>query len=392
MADGLPTAEARNIVQIAHIFKSAAHAARLRVLLALASGESDAPGLNNALRDLDSSGITAQLQVLYDEGLAVRKRHGRHVLYALSRAGVGVVRCYHIIEEHLGLAETAPPDQFVSRPAGGAKPIDREPEQPPAASVQLIDAVTLLNHAANPVRLRLLLSLTEGSRDPEELLRELEVCAQQSVRQHLRVLERGTLVASHRSGRRHVYRLTLNGLSLVQVVRATSSGLAIRRGELVLRPEPILVGAEGALDPTSPDGLACLLRAFAHPTRLRVLNVLVAAGEVCASHLSEALRLSERAISLSLAYTRRTGLVLDRRARQRVLVRPAPSASNLCRSLIGCFGLRLAEADSFDADRQRLQELLTRASHLASKQQEPTGVSSDRSDGAGPIREPARTG
>ncbi|MGB6876288.1 MAG: metalloregulator ArsR/SmtB family transcription factor [Candidatus Acidiferrales bacterium] len=55
-----------------------------------------------------------------------------------------------------------------------------------------------------------------------------------------------------------------------------------------------------------------MFRAFADPTRLRLLN-LVAGREVCVCYFVEILRLSQPKISRHLAYLRRAGVVAARR-------------------------------------------------------------------------------
>ena len=124
----------------------------------------------------------------------------------------------------------------------------------------------------------------------------------------------------------------------MQVVRATCSGLSIRRGELILRPEPIKTGDEDALDPTSPEGLACLLRTFAHPVRLRILNLLVEFREVCECHLHAALELPANLVTQTISRPKKNGLLVTRHEGKWAFISAAHSASNLYRSLMGCFG------------------------------------------------------
>ena len=390
MADVTPAPDAQAIAHVARIFKGAAHAIRLRALLALESGECDSRQICQLLSDYNPNYIHSQLQSLYEEGLAGRRTIGARAGYSLSNAGLGVVRSFHVISRQLGFDSTTPPEQNVRAGAAETEPT-RTRQARPIESAYAIDAASLLNHGANPLRLRLLLTLSEGDRDPDELSHELGEIHRSSINQHLAILQSGTLITSHRSGRQHIYSLALNGLSLIQVVRATCSGLTIRRGELILRPSPIRAGEDGALDPTSPDGLACLLRAFAHPIRLRVLNVLVAAGEICSCHLPEILQLPKRLIFESMAYARKTELVLDRHEHRWVFLRPSPSASDLCRSLIGCFGLRLSEAETLEADRQRLQDLHSCPNSATSEAREVQMVPRAQTPSSGRHKHAART-
>ena len=64
--------------------------------------------------------------------------------------------------------------------------------------------------------------------------------------------------------------------------------------------------------PESLDASTELLKAFADPVRLRLMNLL-GAGEVCVCHLHEALELPQPTVSRHLAYLRRAGLVETRR-------------------------------------------------------------------------------
>ena len=390
MAEASPTADARDIAEIARIFKCVSHAARLRVLLALATGAHTTPQLRDILCDLDSATVAGQLDCLNKAALIRRRKIGQQASFSLSKTGLGIVHSYPVILANLGYAAASPADEMI--PARASDP-ERAPTRqgPPSASPRLIDAATLLNHAANPIRLRLLFTLMEGPRYTEQLFRELDGVALHSVSQHLDVLESGSLVTSHRTGLHRSYSLALNGLSLVQLVRTTCSSLTIRRGELILRPEPIKAGADGALDPTSPEGLACLLRAFAHPIRLRVLNVLVAAGEVCWCHLPEILQLRRSQVYESLGYPRKAELVLYREEGPWVFLRPAPAAGNLLRSLLGCFGLRLSEADILEADRLRLQDFPPCTTSPKPTPQDAPAPSSDRDHPSGRGKPATRT-
>jgi ArsR family transcriptional regulator, arsenate/arsenite/antimonite-responsive transcriptional repressor len=56
-----------------------------------------------------------------------------------------------------------------------------------------------------------------------------------------------------------------------------------------------------------------LLKAFADPVRLRLINLLAGRDEVCVCHLHEALELPQPTVSRHLAYLRKTGLVVGRK-------------------------------------------------------------------------------
>ena len=262
--------------------------------MAVAPAEIDTSRIPDVLPDLAPVFVAKQLEFLKKGGLARRRAIGMRTAYRLTKAGtVSAQACQSILGE-LGAAVTGGSDQARISPE---TPFPTK-QVSSAASSELVDALSLLIHAADSLRLRLLLKLSEGACDSAGLSADLGDIGLARVSGKLGVLRSGRLVTSHHAGRRRLYHLTANGLALVQVVRATCSGLSIRRGKLVLRPEPIKKGAEDALDPTSPEGLACLLRTFAHPIRLRILNLLVDFHEVCECHLPTALQLPAR-LSLS---------------------------------------------------------------------------------------------
>ncbi len=315
MTDDSSSKVTSDIDQVLRIVAGMSHPARLRILLALAPGESDTGHLPNMLRDLDPTKVLAQLLELYHKGLAKRRKLGPHTAYSLTRDGAAAVHAYQAILSALGMPATALLDQMASSRSAATNPTPTRRETlPSGASAELIAAATMLNHAGNPLRLRLLLALAEGGRDSHQLATELGDASTSKVSQYLTTLIEGSLVATRRGGKQKIYSLTVNGLSLVQIALATCSGLSVRRGELVLRPDPILTEQGDALDPTSPDGLACLLRAFADPLRLRLLNLMVGAGEVCTCHLPEALQVPRDQIMWTVVLLRKTGVVLERSA------------------------------------------------------------------------------
>jgi DNA-binding transcriptional ArsR family regulator len=77
----------------------------------------------------------------------------------------------------------------------------------------------------------------------------------------------------------------------------------------------------GATSPTAEEVQAEVLRAIAHPTRLRILRELVREEE-CVCHLSALLDKPQPYVSQQLAALKEAGLVLDRREAQRIYYRP----------------------------------------------------------------------
>ena len=107
-----------------------------------------------------------------------------------------------------------------------------------------------------------------------------------------------------------------------------------------------------------PDTLADstrLLKAFADPVRLRLLNLLSGEREeVCVCHLNEALGLSQPTVSRHLAYLRKHGLVVGRKEGLWVYYRLAKAKAGLHRILLACLDSCLGDPVIFSQDRQRL--------------------------------------
>ncbi|QDV38921.1 ArsR/SmtB family transcription factor [Tautonia plasticadhaerens] len=114
---------------------------------------------------------------------------------------------------------------------------------------------------------------------------------------------------------------------------------------------------------TSATSLAestALLRAFADPVRLRLLNLLVGDREVCVCHLHEALGLPQPTVSRHLAHLRKLGLVVGRKDGLWVHYRLARPGSGLHRTLIDCVGDCLGPIELLREDRRRLDRLVSR--------------------------------
>ena len=110
---------------------------------------------------------------------------------------------------------------------------------------------------------------------------------------------------------------------------------------------------------TTPDTLADstrLLKAFADPVRLRLLNLLSGEREeVCVCHLHEALALSQPTVSRHLAYLRKHGLVVGRKEGLWVHYRLEKAKAGLHRILLGCLDSCLGDPVVFSQDRQRME-------------------------------------
>jgi ArsR family transcriptional regulator len=96
--------------------------------------------------------------------------------------------------------------------------------------------------------------------------------------------------------------------------------------------------------------LDLLLRGFADPTRLRILNLLVA-GELCVCDLVELLGLPQSTVSRHLRYLHRAGLVGVSREWKFAHYRLAVPALPVHRRLLGCVRTCFREIKQLDRER-----------------------------------------
>jgi ArsR family transcriptional regulator len=101
---------------------------------------------------------------------------------------------------------------------------------------------------------------------------------------------------------------------------------------------------------TTPD----LFRAFADPTRIRILNLL-AEREICVCDLCTVLGEIQPKVSRHLAYLRRVGLVDVRQDGKWKHYRLVRHAKGLERSLINCIKTCLREINKLQDDMDRLR-------------------------------------
>jgi ArsR family transcriptional regulator, arsenate/arsenite/antimonite-responsive transcriptional repressor len=104
-----------------------------------------------------------------------------------------------------------------------------------------------------------------------------------------------------------------------------------------------------------------LLKAFADPVRLRLVNLLSEDREICVCHLHEALGLPQPTVSRHLAYLRKNGVVVGRKEGLWVhyrLAKPKMKMS-LHRTLIGDVKTCLADLEVFRRDREQLARVVT---------------------------------
>ena len=95
-------------------------------------------------------------------------------------------------------------------------------------------------------------------------------------------------------------------------------------------------------------------KAFADPTRLRILGLL-AGGEICVCNIHECLGIPQPTASRHLAYLRKKGLVLSRKEGLWVHYTLAPLEEPVMRVLMSAVTHVLCHCDAIAEDRRRLQ-------------------------------------
>ena len=96
--------------------------------------------------------------------------------------------------------------------------------------------------------------------------------------------------------------------------------------------------------------MAALLKACADQTRLRLINLLDAEGEVCVCHLVDVLGTNQPKVSRHLAYLKRAGLVSDRKDGLWVHYRLTKSLTEHAGRLIECLNDCCAESPEMRQD------------------------------------------
>jgi ArsR family transcriptional regulator, arsenate/arsenite/antimonite-responsive transcriptional repressor len=110
----------------------------------------------------------------------------------------------------------------------------------------------------------------------------------------------------------------------------------------------------GAAKDTRLNTMEEAFKAFADPTRLRILGLL-AGGEICVCNIHESLGIPQPTASRHLAYLRRKGLVLTRKEGLWVHYTLAPLDDAVMRVLMSAVTHCLGHCDSITKDRQRLE-------------------------------------
>jgi ArsR family transcriptional regulator len=223
----------------------------------------------------------------------------------------------------------------------------------------LQDAAHLFNLASNPVRLRILVSLVDGASTTEQICETLGR-DRRLVNQYLHALAQANLVRSKRQGRSQVYTPTQSGHRLSQAARTLSGASESQPADLGNHQPPPCEDAQ-----PSPPGqtdtvtrFVDLLKVFADPVRLRLLNLLRGKQqEVCVCHLHEALELPPSTVSRHLTTLRQAGLIVGRRHGTWVYYRLALPAHDLNHLMASYLDQDLFHSQVFQNDRRRLAGL-----------------------------------
>ncbi len=100
-----------------------------------------------------------------------------------------------------------------------------------------------------------------------------------------------------------------------------------------------------------------LLKACSDQTRLRLLNLLAAEGEICVCHLVDVLGTNQPKVSRHLAYLKRAGLVSDRKDSLWVYYRLSESLAAHAARLIECVNSCCADSPEAQQDVTKLREV-----------------------------------
>jgi ArsR family transcriptional regulator len=128
-------------------------------------------------------------------------------------------------------------------------------------------------------------------------------------------------------------------------------------------PLPLI---ESPSEPLRLADLDLLFRGFADPTRIRILNLLVA-GELCVCDIVSILKLPQPVVSRHLAYLRRAELVQVNREWKFAHYSLANPSSAVHRNLIGCVRSCFVGIRSLDRERSRA------ASRIRERESDPCG-------------------
>lgn len=211
------------------------------------------------------------------------------------------------------------------------------------------DAASTFNILSNPLRLRVLALLAEGGKALGQLC---EATGRESklIGSHLQILSQAGLAASQRDGKNKTFTLTASGVAMFRsigpVLQAAIPACSEVPSSIPERPSP-----RGG-----PEDLPRVLKALADPTRLRILNVLAHADEVCVCHLHEALKLPQSTISRHLALLKDAGIIAGTRRGTWVYYRLVHGGGGFRESLISAINPSMTTGGQYRLDLDRLRD------------------------------------
>ncbi len=100
--------------------------------------------------------------------------------------------------------------------------------------------------------------------------------------------------------------------------------------------------------------------ALANPTRLRILALLHASGELCVCELTHAIGVPQPTMSRHLAHLRELGLVADRRAGHWIYYRLHPQLPPWLKDVLAATFAATASEEPFAGDRAALEAMPNR--------------------------------
>jgi ArsR family transcriptional regulator len=121
--------------------------------------------------------------------------------------------------------------------------------------------------------------------------------------------------------------------------------------------------------------MAAFLKACADQTRLRLINLLAAEGEVCVCHLVDVLETNQPKVSRHLAYLKRAGLVTDRKDGLWVHYRLAEPLANHAKQILECINSCFAESPEMRRDVVKLRAVRTAQPIVKIKRKSERGTS-----------------
>src|SRR6516225_7073381 len=108
--------------------------------------------------------------------------------------------------------------------------------------------------------------------------------------------------------------------------------------------------------PVAGNKIDLMFRAFSDKTRLRILSLLQA-GECCVGDLVTILDIEQPSASRHLAYLRRSGLVVVRKAGQWSYYALAPALGEFHAKLLECLACCFGEVPQIRSDRAQAQKV-----------------------------------